>query len=292
MSNIPTETQFFKGPEQWIQEPGCVCRSSGVAIVHDVTKTPMTYTAGAGGALPGLTPEETAILAGILTGLAIFLFLLLPILCCLCPFPCLCCGKGKKKGMLAAGGHRSANLARSDNGSFWTGKSWGGAGGEKVDYDNLYGVDMKLPRPWVDNGSAHFDSKMNDLHDGGWEGVDMTRDEIDAAIRAGNVGEEAIATQGVVSYAENSGGSALVHASGSGLGNDSGMYSTVERKRGAGDEIITEYTTTRRVDMHIGGMDERQAEGYYTAHYIDDPNMSKENFMKIYDSYRHQLDGN
>lgn len=41
--------------------------------------------------LPGLTREETAILAGVLTGLAAFLFLALPILCCLCPFPCLCC---------------------------------------------------------------------------------------------------------------------------------------------------------------------------------------------------------
>ena len=68
----------------------------------------MLYTAGAGGALPGLTPEETAILAGVLTGLALFLFLLLPILCCLCP---ACCGFGKKKGA-ASGGHREGNLQR------------------------------------------------------------------------------------------------------------------------------------------------------------------------------------
>lgn len=79
----------------------------------------MVYAAGTGGALPGLTPEETAILAGVLTGLAAFLFLLLPILCCLCPIPCACCGKsagggwwGKKKSAAVSGGHKQANLTR------------------------------------------------------------------------------------------------------------------------------------------------------------------------------------
>ena len=42
-------------------------RSSFSGFVHDVQKGPAVYTAG-GGALPGLTPEETAILAGVLTG--------------------------------------------------------------------------------------------------------------------------------------------------------------------------------------------------------------------------------
>lgn len=46
-------------------------------------------------AIGGLSHEDTAILAGILTGLATFLFLALPILCCLCPLPCCpCCGGG------------------------------------------------------------------------------------------------------------------------------------------------------------------------------------------------------
>ena len=82
-------------------------------FVQAVDKEPMAYTASAGG-LPGLTPEETAILAGILTALATFLFLLIPILCCLCPL-CAGCGKGKKKSVAVtngAAGHRNANLAR------------------------------------------------------------------------------------------------------------------------------------------------------------------------------------
>ena len=69
--------------------------------------------------LPGLTHQETAILAGVLTGLATFLFLAIPILCCLCPFPCVCCpccGKGgasKKKTSASAyqnGGYRDENM--------------------------------------------------------------------------------------------------------------------------------------------------------------------------------------
>ena len=44
-------------------------------------------------------------------------------------------------------------------------------------------------------------------------------------------------------------------------------YSSTERSRGGGDEVITEYTTTRRVDMHIGAMNPEEAEGYYTQTY-------------------------
>jgi hypothetical protein len=80
-----------------------------LGIVNEVVPL---YTAGTGGALPGLTSEETAILAGVLTGLATFLFLLLPILCCLCPLPWACCGCGKKKAAAAGAGHRHGNIAR------------------------------------------------------------------------------------------------------------------------------------------------------------------------------------
>lgn len=273
--------EFLKDPSSWIATPGCECKSAGIGIIHDVHKTPMVYTAGAGGALPGLTPEETAILAGVLTGLATFLFLLLPILCCLCPLPWACCGGGKKKAAAASSGHRNENMARSDE-SFWSSGSWGK--GDKMDYEHLYGVDMKLPRPWVDNG--HFDSKIHEMQDGGWEGVDMTRDEIDAAVRSGNgAGEEVTAQSGIVTYASGEGGSG-----------GGGGYSTAERSAGrsGGDEVITEYTTTRRVDMTIGGMTPEEAEGYYSQTYGQGgqgSDMSKDNFMKIYYSYRNKLNG-
>ncbi|XP_060608397.1 uncharacterized protein LOC132760433 isoform X1 [Ruditapes philippinarum] len=248
MSAVPV-AEFLKDPSSWVAQPGCECRSAGVGIVNEVVPL---YTAGTGGSLPGLTSEETAILAGVLTGLATFLFLLLPILCCLCPLPWACCGCGKKKAAAAGAGHRHGNIARSDA-SFWSTGSWGK--GDKMDYDHLYGVDMKLPRPWVDNSSNHFDSKLH--HDGGWEGADMTRDEIDAAIRSnGAGGESEIAAQsGIVTYASGEGG------------HDNAGYSSAERSRGGGDEVITEYTTTRRVDMHIGAMNPEEAEGYYTQTY-------------------------
>ncbi|KAL4216554.1 hypothetical protein ACF0H5_024277 [Mactra antiquata] len=286
MSNTIPVAEFLKDPSSWVATPGCECRSAGVGIVHDIDKAPMVYAAGAGGALPGLTAEETAILAGVLTGLAAFLFLLLPILCCLCP--CACCGKssggwfGKKKSAAVSSGHKHANITRSDNESFWSTGSWNK--GDKMDYEHLYGVDMKLPRPWVDSsmGGNHMDSRAHELQDGGWEGVDMTRDEIDAAVRAGNGGgsaEELVGQSGIVTYASADGGNA------------NAGYSAAETSRGGGDEVITEYTTTRRVDMTIGGMNPEEAEGYYSQTYGQDPDMSKDNFMKIYHNYRSKLNG-
>ena len=47
-------------------------------------------------------------------------------------------------------------------------------------------------------------------------------------------------------------------------------YSTVDRNRSAGaggDEIITEYATTRRLDVSFGGMTQDEAEKYYTKEY-------------------------
>ena len=49
-------------------------------------------------------------------------------------------------------------------------------------------------------------------------------------------------------------------------------YSTVDRNRSAGgvaggDEVITEYATTRRLDISVGGMSQDEAEKYYTREY-------------------------
>ena len=48
--------------------------------------------------------------------------------------------------------------------------------------------------------------------------------------------------------------------------------STVDRNRSAGggaggDEVITEYATTRRLDISVGGMSQDEAERYYTKEY-------------------------
>lgn len=63
------------------------------ATVDKIDKVPIVQATAP--AIGGLSHEDTAILAGILTGLATFLFLALPILCCLCPLACCpCCGGG------------------------------------------------------------------------------------------------------------------------------------------------------------------------------------------------------
>lgn len=265
MTNVPAGVMFLKDPIDWTVPDGvsCLCRSVGVGIVHEVHPGASVAVAGAGGAIPGLTAEETAILAGVLVGLATLLFLLLPILCCLCPFPCAICGK---KGAAAAGAGAHGHTARkgSDAESFWSRGSWGAQ--DKMDYENLYGVDMKLPRPWYDSQrGGHFDSKLRGMENDGWEGVDMTRDEIDVAARAGggDVGET-VAQTGLVTYAAQEQG-------GSSMGNG-GVYSTVDRNRSAaggagGDEVITEYATTRRLDISVGGMSQDEAERYYTKEY-------------------------
>ncbi|WAR29505.1 hypothetical protein MAR_003073 [Mya arenaria] len=228
MSNvIPPSALFLKDPVDWVAQTGCECSAAGIGYVHDVQKGPAVYTAGTGGALPGLTPEETAILAGILTGLATFLFLLLPILCCLCPLCAGCCGRKKAAAM----------------------------------------------------------------HEGGWEGIDVSRDEIDAGASRGDGGMEIVERSGMVSHAAAGGGG------GGGLGGEGGYsnagYSSMDRGRGGGDEVITEYTTTRRVDMTIGAMSPEEAEGYYAQNYGggggQDGSMTRDNFMRIYHQYRNDL---
>lgn len=65
-------------------------------------------------AVTTMSDDDTAVLAGVLAGLATFLFLALPILCCLCPLPFACCGGGGggagKKGAAAAGAQRRKNI--------------------------------------------------------------------------------------------------------------------------------------------------------------------------------------
>ena len=96
-----------------VKEDGSNMTSYFTAAVKSVEAVPVTVATGGAGAIPGLTAEETAILAGVLIGLATFLFLLLPILCCLLPVPCLCgaCGK-KRAAAIAAGKQRHANITR------------------------------------------------------------------------------------------------------------------------------------------------------------------------------------
>lgn len=55
-------------------------------------------------AVGGMSHDDTAVLAGVLAGLATFLFLALPILCCLCPLPFACCGGGGAGKKAAAAG--------------------------------------------------------------------------------------------------------------------------------------------------------------------------------------------
>lgn len=264
MNAIPV-AMFLKDPSSWVAQPGCECQSSGVGVVHEVSKTPVVYAAGAG--IPGLTSQETAILAAVLSGLATFILLLIPILCCLCPLACCtCCGFGKKKSAAAANMQRNgytSGLMKSDNDSYWSNGIWG-KGGKA---EHLYDVDMKLPRPWVDSTSgSHLDSSAHDQKDGGWEGVDISRDELDAAVRHNNgvalrhgngLNTTMTSQSGIVTYAGEHGGIGNAGA-------ENVVYSTVDRNRGGGDEVITEYTTTRRVDMHIGGLSQDEAEGYYT----------------------------
>lgn len=73
-------------------------------VVNSVVKAPEVRTAGFG-IIPGLTPEESALLAAILAALLTLLLLLIPILCCLTPLFAACGGRKKKA-------HRHANMAR------------------------------------------------------------------------------------------------------------------------------------------------------------------------------------
>ena len=64
--------------------------------VNSVVTTPEVRTSGFG-IIPGLTPEESALLAAILAALLTLLLLLIPILCCLTPLCAKCGGKKKEK---------------------------------------------------------------------------------------------------------------------------------------------------------------------------------------------------
>ncbi|KAJ8311585.1 hypothetical protein KUTeg_010940 [Tegillarca granosa] len=107
------------------------------------------------GMVPGLNHQETAILAGVLTGLATFLFLALPILCCLCPcLPCMCCfGASEDKKAIAA-----ETLEKSHS------------------------------RHLRDTGSVpedEIDAKLQELQQSGWEGMDFRHSDLDAKMNGG-----------------------------------------------------------------------------------------------------------
>lgn len=254
-----TLAMFLTDPASWIAQPGCECQSYGVGLVHEVAKTPIVYAAGRGNS--GLTSQEAAILAAALIGLATFLFLLIPILCCLCPIPCTCCGFGKQKAAAAVNKHRNTNISRSDNESLWSTGSWSG-NDKTTDYRHNYGVDMKLPRPWVDNSTSG--------------------DGIGNVMRQGNgIGKST--QSGIVSFSASDHGGAVKTGA---------ENVALDRSRVVGgDEVTTECTTVRRIDMHVAGMSQNEVERYYNKTFGRNSEMTKDNFMKIYHSYRNNLYG-
>ncbi|XP_050396855.1 uncharacterized protein LOC126815322 [Patella vulgata] len=144
----------------WNTEPYCYCRDLEWGTVDGIRSVPV----GTGVAvIPGLSNEDTAILAGALIGLATLLSLLLCILCCLCPpgFCWPCCGgaAASSKTAAAAGGASSAAAA--------------GAGGDSA--GRLHEVDIKLPRAWVESFRGvpieDFDAKLKSLEASGWYGL-------------------------------------------------------------------------------------------------------------------------
>ncbi|KAK3094826.1 hypothetical protein FSP39_006788, partial [Pinctada imbricata] len=162
--------------------------------VEEIKPAPLFYESAP--TIGGLSHQDTAILAGVLTGLATFLFLALPILCCLCPLPCCAaCGRGgaaaaaKKKSAGAIGAQKARQLetisARSTDvesvNSFRSfSKEWDKL--DKYDYDNLHEVDMRLPRVWLESlrgvPGHQLDDKLRELETG-WEGQDIRQSELE-----------------------------------------------------------------------------------------------------------------
>ncbi|KAK3577357.1 hypothetical protein CHS0354_008454 [Potamilus streckersoni] len=102
-------------------------------------------------------------------------------------------------------------------------------------------------------------------------------DERDGAVRS--EGMDAMAQSGEMVFA--------------GRGGNSRMNSSSFKQGGAAldgdEEVITEYAQTRRIDVHIGRLNEDEIEKYYEKEYAQD--FSKDNFMKIYQSYRKMVNG-
>ncbi|XP_069102848.1 uncharacterized protein [Argopecten irradians] len=276
-------------------DPNCVCEG-GFGEVTSIVKSPLFYGAGMG-VLPGLSHQDTAILAGVLTGLATFLFLAIPILCCLCPFPCLCCGgaggkSSKAMAAAAAGGaakrkekhmHDGISGRSTDVESIMSfrsfDKNWDKL--DKVDYDNLYEVDMKLPRVWLETlrgvPEDQIDGRLQELEATNWQGADMYRG--DGRHGAFDEGGNMQTLERNMTM-ETSGG----YGTGGGNGH---IYSTSTSGRDGGQ--VLEWETTRQINIAASELPEQ--EYIYEREFRQEMNgMERDNFMKIYQTYRRMLD--
>ncbi|XP_033725680.1 uncharacterized protein LOC117315548 [Pecten maximus] len=290
-------------------DPNCVCEG-GFGEVTSIVKSPLFYGAGMG-VLPGLSHQDTAILAGVLTGLATFLFLAIPILCCLCPFPCLCCGgaggKSSKAMAAAAGGatkrkekhmHDGISGRSTDVESIMSfrsfDKNWDKL--DKVDYDNLYEVDMKLPRVWLETlrgvPDDQIDGRLQELEATNWQGTDMHRSSEgrhggydegrDMQTLERNMTMESSGGYGTGGGGYGTGGGGY----GTGGGNGH-IYSTSTSGRDGGQ--VLEWETTRQINIAASELPEQ--EYIYEREFRQEMNgMERDNFMKIYQTYRRMLD--
>ncbi|XP_071140656.1 uncharacterized protein [Mytilus edulis] len=244
-------------------------------------------------AITGMTDDETAVLAGVLAGLATFLFLALPLLCCLCPLPFACCGGGggKKKAAAAAAAagaqkrknihefSRFVNSGRSTDvesiGSYrsWD-KNWDKL--DRFDHDNLYEVDMKLPRVWLETlrgvPDDEVETRLRELtRDGGWEGgndVNMGKQMSEMEMRR-------------EMYEESGSG---------GMGTDGGRYASVQRMDGSGgggEELIAEYEISRHITMDTTRMTLPETEYIYERDIRGDSSIAdRDNFKRVYYTYQ------
>uniref|UniRef100_K1Q899 Uncharacterized protein n=1 Tax=Magallana gigas TaxID=29159 RepID=K1Q899_MAGGI len=291
---------LFDNYADLMADPSCVC-SGGFATVDKIDTVPIVQATAP--AIGGLSHEDTAILAGILTGLATFLFLALPILCCLCPLPCCpCCGGGaagskhkKTAGAIGAAkmremetvSHRSTDVDSVH--SFRTfNKEWDKL--DKYDYDNLYEVDMKLPRAWVESlrgvPNDQIDRKLRELETD-WEGQDVRNYELEALRHENIMNMDA-------GYQSGSGSMGYSNAAYRGdgyadvMGANMGSMGTMGSMGSMGGGI--EIERTRQINITTAASQLPEQEYIMEREFRQELNgLDNDNFDKIYTTYRRLL---
>ncbi|XP_067653786.1 uncharacterized transmembrane protein DDB_G0289901-like [Haliotis asinina] len=187
----------MKRGEYWVTKPYCYCHGAALFAVNGLRHVPHVNGMGLV-PLPGLSRDETAILAAILMALAFFLFLMFFIFCLLCPW--------WRKGVCCGSKHGAGGLKKSEH---------------------LTEVDYKLPRAWLDTFKGipedQFDAKIKELETGGWAG--MSSDGL--GYGAGS--------RGLGSGGGRAGGEGL--ASGSGIGYGGGYYKMSSAEGHTGSRI-------------------------------------------------------
>ncbi|KAH9509682.1 hypothetical protein Btru_044239 [Bulinus truncatus] len=124
----------------WVLSPYCFCQNNdwlSVDKLHYIDDPDRNVGVGAD-ATSGLSKNDTALLAALIMALALFLFLLYLLTCCLCPNG-LCCGN---KGMCCSKESKSGTRKQKF--------------GQKTSKVNLTAVDMKIPRPWTTDSSIRM----------------------------------------------------------------------------------------------------------------------------------------